>query len=35
MKRKQIRFSPVEGALVSLMVALLLLNFWQSRHVQG
>jgi len=30
-KRKAIRFSPVELALVVLMGGLLLLNLWQSR----
>lgn len=30
-KRKAIRFSPVELALVALMGALLLLNLWQGR----
>jgi hypothetical protein len=32
-KRKTIRFSPVELALVSMISVLLLLNFWQE-HLQ-
>ncbi len=33
-KRKTIRLSPVELALVVLMGGLLLLNLWQSRALQ-
>jgi hypothetical protein len=34
-KRKQIRFSPVEVALVGLMALLLLLNFWQGHRQES
>ena len=34
-KRRKIRFSPVEGTLMGLMVVLLLLNFWQGRQHEG